>query len=126
MHTTKIDWTKFKYVVFDVPNHTGTYKQRYEALGGRIIPPFDHVLLTLFLNLEQLVGNKAHPYIQLAYKEKCRDLAHMETFFQDVIDKGGEGIILRDPEAPYQPGRAPGYLKHKVLFSFLSIRNRLI
>jgi len=125
VHTSKIDWTKFKYVVFDVPNHTGTYSQRYEVLGRRI-HPFDHFLFNFISKLEQLVGNKAHPYIQLAYKEKCRDLAHMETFFQDVIDKGGEGIILRDPEAPYQPGRAPGYLKHKVLFSFLSIRNRLI
>jgi ATP-dependent DNA ligase len=39
----------------------------------------------------------------------------METFFQDVIDKGGEGIILRDPTAPYESGRSKGYLKHKVL-----------
>ena len=30
------------------------------------------------------------------------------------MDVGGEGIILRDPAAPYQPGRSPGYLKHKV------------
>jgi len=39
---------------------------------------------------------------------------HFERYFQDIIDKGGEGIILRDPRAPFQPGRSPGYLKHKV------------
>lgn len=39
---------------------------------------------------------------------------HLESFLQDIIDGGGEGIILRDPSAPYQPGRSSGYLKHKV------------
>jgi len=39
---------------------------------------------------------------------------HLEGFFQDILDKGGEGIILRDPSAPYREGRSPGFLKHKV------------
>lgn len=42
-------------------------------------------------------------------------MPHLEKYFQNTIDLGGEGIILRDPAAPYQPGRCPGYLKHKVL-----------
>ena len=46
--------------------------------------------------------------------EECKDEAHLESFFQDIIDGGGEGIILRDPQAPYQAGRSQGYLKHKV------------
>lgn len=39
---------------------------------------------------------------------------HLDTFLQNILDNGGEGVILRDPTAPYQPGRATGYLKHKV------------
>ena len=60
---------------------------------------------------------KEHPckYIGIADKVVCRDVAHLESFFQDVIDRGGEGIILRDPKAPLQPGRTTSYLKHKVL-----------
>lgn len=53
-------------------------------------------------------------YVTLAPMVICKDAAHLDSFFQDVIDKGGEGIILRDPVAPYHPGRSPGYLKHKV------------
>jgi len=53
-------------------------------------------------------------YIAVAPKEECKDFQQFEVFFQDVIDKGGEGIILRDPCAFYHPGRASGYLKHKV------------
>jgi len=41
----------------------------------------------------------------------------LESFFQDIIDQGGEGIILRDPNCMYSPGRSKGYLKHKVTSS---------
>jgi DNA ligase 1 len=60
------------------------------------------------------LGKQKWRYIELAQTEVCKDTEHLERFFQDIIDKGGEGIILRDPSAPYQPGRAHGYLKHKV------------
>ncbi len=56
-------------------------------------------------------------YIQVAPIVVCSGMPHLETVFQDIIDEGGEGIILRDPKAPYQAGRCPGYLKHKVRFS---------
>ena len=41
-------------------------------------------------------------------------MAHLEAYLQDIMDQGGEGIILRDPSAPFVAGRCPGYLKHKV------------
>ena len=41
-------------------------------------------------------------------------MPHLEKIFQDIIDQGGEGIILRQPTAPYQGGRSAGFLKHKV------------
>jgi DNA ligase 1 len=53
--------------------------------------------------------------MRLAEYERCKDIPHLEAFFQDVIDKGGEGIILRDPNSPYKPGLSTGYLKHKVI-----------
>jgi len=52
--------------------------------------------------------------VEVACKEVCQDISHLEKFFQDVIDKGGEGVILRDPYALPKPGRDPSYLKHKV------------
>lgn len=53
-------------------------------------------------------------YIQVAPMVECTGTPHLEIFLQDIIDKGGEGIILRDPSAPLMSGRSPGYLKHKV------------
>lgn len=64
----------------------------------------------------ELVAKNECKYVSVAEKEVCRGLEHLEAFFQDVLDKGGEGVILRDPLALLQPGRSPGYLKHKVSF----------
>jgi len=57
---------------------------------------------------------KANQYLEIAPREICRGTHHFEAFFQDILDQGGEGIILRDPQSPYEPGRSKGFLKHKV------------
>ena len=44
----------------------------------------------------------------------CKGTDHLEKIFQDIMDQGGEGIILRDPSSPFEAGRSRGYLKHKV------------
>ena len=119
-------------MVFDVPNHKGTYGERYTHLGMRWLPlatisnlpfppPFAHPN-TQENRIEEL-GLTNHSIIKLATKKECNDMKHMEKLFQDVIDQGGEGIILRNPTTPYQPGRSPGYLKHKVCLPRLALNH---
>jgi len=31
--TEGVDWSRFKYIVFDVPQDVGSYEQRYSMLG---------------------------------------------------------------------------------------------
>jgi len=99
-NASDIDWPNFKYMVFDVPNHKGTYSERYQLLVDRLE--------------KGDTANPPHPFIEVARKEACMGIDHLEKVFQDILDAGGEGIILRDPTSPYMPGRSPGYLKHKV------------
>ena len=33
MDSSAIDWNSFRYMVFDVPDHRGTYAERYSKLG---------------------------------------------------------------------------------------------
>lgn len=54
------------------------------------------------------------PFVHLSPKQACTGLDHMEQYLQTIIDKGGEGIILRDPVCSHKSGRSSGYLKHKV------------
>lgn len=63
---------------------------------------------------------KRFPFIEVVPTEECQSVEHLDKFFQDILDKGGEGIILRDPTAPYQPGRSLGFLKHKASMLRLS------
>lgn len=57
-------------------------------------------------------------FIEIATKEICRDIQHVDQTFQRIIDEGGEGIILRDPACASQSGRSTGYLKHKVIILY--------
>ena len=41
-------------------------------------------------------------------------MEHFQKLLQDIMDQGGEGVILRDPRAEFVAGRSSGYLKHKV------------
>jgi len=54
----------------------------------------------------------------MAPKEICTGLGHLEKYYQDIVESGGEGIILRDPNSPYEAGRSRGFLKHKVYLVF--------
>jgi len=31
---SRIDWNRFRYMVFDIPNGPGTYEERYSVLGN--------------------------------------------------------------------------------------------
>jgi len=114
--TSDIDWSRFRYMVFDMPIEGHTYQERFTRIGTII-----YVHIYLFNSSSPPPRNSVanhfqqNPckYIEIAKWEECRNEHHFEQTFQNIIDQGGEGIILRDPSSPYQPGRSPGYLKHK-------------
>ena len=125
MEVSEIDWSKFNYMVYDVPNLRSSYAERYAALGtyspNLASPPPPTTLKantrnSFFIHSEKVVAESGCTFMKLAGYEKCQDEKHLDTFFQDIIDKGGEGIILRDPASAYEPGMSAGYLKHKVSF----------
>ena len=107
-------------MVYDAPKHNGVYSTRYNYMG-KYLPsgvPSSNLPLPFplfYLSANHLTGkNLIGRYLEIAPKQICHDITHLDKFFQDVLDRGGEGVILRDPESPYQPGRSGGYLKHKV------------
>ena len=96
MNFDALDWTVFKYMVFDIPYHQGSYRERYSIL-------------------ERLASHTLLPsFFEVVPKTECKGRDHLEQLLQDIVDNGGEGIILRNPEATYEGGRSKGFLKHKV------------
>jgi len=86
-----VAWQRFAYMAFDAPLLPLSYFHRYAALLA-------------------LPSNR---FMQVAPKEECKDIQHLERLMQDTIDGGGEGVILRNPEAMYESGRSRGFLKLK-------------
>ena len=89
-------WSEIKFHVFDVP----------EASGG---------LLERLSELEKFIlkNPQAGQNLKIIKQVKVKDNAEFEAFAEAVIAKGGEGAVVREPNAPYERKRSKNALKYK-------------
>lgn len=92
---TAKDWQQIKYMIFDSPQHSGTFSERLAALQR------------LFL------AHNFPAHIQLVEQQQFQSIASLEAYFHKTIDQGGEGLILHHKNARYQSGRSNNILKYK-------------
>lgn len=88
------NWQNIRLHVFDVPQAKGNLYQRLNTLQQWL---------------------KQHPAapITIIPQIPVRDAAHAQAFLKQVEAGGGEGVMLRNPNLPYQAGRSSGLLKLK-------------
>lgn len=88
--TPSKEWEEIGHYIFEVPN----------AKGG------------LFERLE-----KVKPYtgrvIKIVQQIPLQDKKHLQSFLKEIEQKGGEGVVVRDPNAPYVDKRSNKALKVK-------------
>jgi DNA ligase-1 len=86
-------WRELRYVVFDAPNHGGTFEERAafckELLSGEL------------------------PYAAWHDHVACEGFEHLRRELARVEGLGGEGLMLRQPRSPYVAGRSSTLLKVK-------------
>ena len=70
------------------------------SLDGR--PLLDEPLTARRKLLEGL--GLGHPYL-LARLEEATDPAHLDRIFAETRERGNEGLMVKDPQSPYTPGR---------------------
>lgn len=87
------DWQGIKLHVFDVPNATGRLDERLAVIQQRIARFPANIVV---------IPQKTVNYFSEA-----------EAYLNKIVAEGGEGIILRNPNAPYASGRSSDYLKLK-------------
>ena len=87
-------WSRLKFHIFDVP----------EASGG---------LLTRLEILAKFLKNEPSQNLIIIKQIKMRDNAQFLKFTKDIIAKGGEGAVVREPNAPYERKRSKNALKFK-------------
>jgi len=89
-------WSEIKFYVFDVP----------EASGG---------LLERLSELEKFIlqNPQAGQNLKIIKQVKVKNNAEFEAFAKHIIAKGGEGAVVREPNAPYERKRSKNALKYK-------------
>ena len=79
-------WETLALHVFDVPNAQGTLPQRLAVLADYLK---DHPT----------------PHIQIIKQIAVQSPEHVQQFLADVEKLGGEGVVVRNPNAPYEFGK---------------------
>ncbi len=87
-------WLQLKFAIFDVPQEPGGFTMRLNRLNDWFA---------------------AHPstYALVIEQITVRDPLHLQQELQRIEALGGEGLIVRRPEAVYAAGRSPEILKVK-------------
>ena len=90
------DWSRLKLHVFDVPEAKGDLYERLAVL-------------------QRWLDDHPQARIVCIPQQPLEDVAQVQTFLRQVEAMGGEGVMLRDPDAAYQGGRSDQLLKVKSL-----------
>ena len=85
---------ELKYFVFDVPNAQGTLQERLESL-------------------RTYLTQKPQKFIEIIPQEKISSSQQIQQKLEQITQRGGEGIVLRNPDAPYEAGRSKNAFKLK-------------
>ena len=86
-------WKRVCYMVFDAPQTKGNFEERMQFLRATVSE-----------------GNR---FIRVVTQERCQGAAQLLVARDRVVRQGGEGLMLRQPESAYEPGRSPTLLKVK-------------
>ena len=89
------DWSSVKYMLFDMPHSKDKFDQR-------------------LLQLKQLVTKLNAPHIQMVDQYKLNSTQALQQKLQQIIKKGGEGLMLHKADSLYQQGRSNDLLKLKL------------
>eukprot|EP00026_Physarum_polycephalum_P001397 Phypoly_transcript_01398.p1 GENE.Phypoly_transcript_01398~~Phypoly_transcript_01398.p1 ORF type:complete len:808 (+),score=111.44 Phypoly_transcript_01398:465-2888(+) len=94
-----VHWHVLRMTVFDIP---------YRAIQDK---PFEERYYLLLTHVSD-----EHPFVIPVPRVLSKHKYHINKFAQEIIDNGGEGIILREPDSLYIPGRSQSLFKLKSAF----------
>ncbi|MDD2567356.1 MAG: DNA ligase [Thiovulaceae bacterium] len=87
-------WQNVHYMVFEVPHAKGDFYQRLAQL--------------------QVYKNQTNLWpVRIIEQRQCENKKALERFLEEVIAQGGEGVMVKNPHAPYEGGRTQQLLKVK-------------
>ena len=108
------EWGKIVYMVYDIINDTPTFIERLRQLKKYV---------SFCKNKWDKKADKlGSPYnslvcpIQYTEQVKITSVEMMEKYYQNILEKKGEGIMIKHPLCPYEKGRTSYLFKYKPAF----------
>ncbi|UAL45400.1 DNA ligase [Shewanella inventionis] len=92
--TLEQEWQSVRFMIFDLPEHPGTFEQRYIAM-------------------QKLVKHVDSKHLQAISQLSISDNTALFNQLDRVVDEGGEGLMLHYRQAFYQVGRSQFIVKLK-------------
>jgi len=111
------EWLNIQYQVYDITNIEGGFVDRLKTL--KRIVEFTGKSWSLRLKNEEFYipeGVEISPPLVFATQKRITDESMMKSFYQNIIDNGGEGIMMKHPLSSYENGRSNYMLKYKPAF----------
>ncbi len=93
-HQPHEGWRSVRFMIFDLPVHGGTFDERVQAM-------------------QRLVAQTQSPYLDLIEQFLVASEEDLTQRLQQVMDQGGEGLMLHRKTARYASGRSHDLLKLK-------------
>ena len=88
------EWQKVKFMIFDMPNHSGRFSQRLQAM-------------------KILINQVNSPYLQIIEQSKIDDKENLMKKLDEMVAHGAEGLMLRKADSFYQAKRNDDLIKLK-------------
>ncbi len=91
------EWKTVQYFVFDLPQSKSIFNQRLKTL-------------------QALIKHSNSPYLHLVEQYRVADKSTLMRTLNQVVDAGGEGLMLHHADALYHSGRNTDLLKVKPFY----------
>ena len=90
----EICWHNVRFMIFDLPMHTGTFTERIKAM-------------------ETLIGKTRSMSLSMIKQFKLDTVEQLEDTLTNIINNQGEGLMLHHDNARYHVGRTKNIMKLK-------------
>ena len=95
-------WLELQFAIFDVPHAAGGFSQRLQQA-------------------KEWFAKHPTPFAFVIPQKTLKDKAQLQTELQRVEESGGEGLIVRNPDALYTKGRSREILKIKSYYDMEAV-----
>jgi len=102
LFTHQSDWKGVSYNIFEVPHGKGNFYKRLDKAKRWF---------------------KQHPnsHVHFIAQKLCQDKKTLALFLESVVKKGGEGVMVKNPNLAYRAGRTSTLLKVKKAYDMEGI-----